>query len=218
MRVRCSERSDGDFHLGEVDPHELEQRRRRFVDLPWSQPREVHGVDVAIVSRPGEHDGADVDALVTGLTDVVIGIWTGDCAPVAVDGGELIGGVHAGWRGLAGGVLEATVAAMRLNGGPPRRAVLGPCIHPCCYEFDVDDLEPLVDRYGPAVRSTTVDGRPALDLPAAVRAALDAAGVPLEDRSVCTGCAADRLFSHRVRAERQRQVMAIWRPGGRSEV
>lgn len=218
MRIRCSERSDGDFHLDEVDACELEQRRRRFVDLPWSQPREVHGAQVAVVTRPGEHDRADVDALITALPDVVIGIWTGDCAPVAIDGGEVIGGAHAGWRGLLGGVLQATVATMRSIGGRPRRAVLGPCIHPCCYEFGPEDLGRLVDRYGPTVRSRTRNGRPALDLRAAARAALGAVGVSLEDRSVCTGCTADRHFSHRARGERQRQVMAIWRPGAGGEV
>ncbi len=213
MRVRCSQRSDGDFHLEHVDPLELEQRRRGFVDLPWSQPREVHGADVALVTRPGEHDGADVDALVTGLADVVIGIWTGDCAPIAIDGGEVIAGVHAGWRGLLGGVLEVTVDVVRSEGGQPRRAVLGPCIHPCCYEFGLDDLEPLVERYGPQVQSRSARGRPALDVPTAVRLALDRFGIALEDWSVCTGCAADRFFSHRVRHEPQRQVMAIWRAG-----
>jgi YfiH family protein len=216
VRLRCSERSDGDFHLERVDGRELEQRRRQLVDLPWSQPREVHGIDVAVVTRPGQHDGAAVDALVTALPDAVLGIWTADCAPVALDGGEVIGGVHAGWRGVLGGVLEATVEVMRSIGGRPRRAVLGPCIHPCCYEFGVDELERLADRYGPIVWSSTSDGRPALDLRAAVRAALGAQGVALEDRSVCTGCAAERFFSHRARRDRQRQVMAIWRASAES--
>ncbi len=233
VRAAWSTRADGDFHR-DRPPRDLETTRRRFVDLPWSQPDEVHGTAVARVEAPGEHDGVVADALVTDHAGAVLGIWVGDCAPVVLVGAEgRIGAAHAGWRGLLGGVLAATVAAMRDGVGDPTvEAWLGPCIHPCCYEFGEDDLGRLVDRFGPAVVGATRDGRPALDVPTAVAAALTELGVPvtalvppgrpaggrtgaaagaLASNPACTGCRADRWFSHRVRRERSRHAVAVWK-------
>ena len=73
-----------------------------------------------------------------------------------------------------------------------------------------NQLDRVADRLGPGVRSRTSAGAPALDVPAAVRAALDAAGVPLaEDAGVCTACSADH-WSHRARGERERQALVAW--------
>ena len=217
-RVTCSTRADGDFHV-EQDVEALLTRRRALVDLPWSQPDEVHGTDVLCVSRPSEHDLAVGDAVVTDLVGQVLGIWVGDCAPVAfLSASGRIGGAHAGWKGLAAGVLEQTVAALRCGAAADVVAVLGPCIHPCCYEFGAADLTLMTDRLGPSVVGTTRDGLPALDVPAAVRAALAAVGVPvLAQLGGCTACDATQWFSHRARAERERQMMAIWRHPGEQE-
>ncbi len=224
VRVKCSTRADGDFHR-DLPLLQLERTRRRFVDLPWSQPDEVHGTHVAVVTRPGEHDGAVADAVVTDCAGAVLGIWVGDCAPVAFVGAQgRIGAAHAGWRGLLDGVLAVTVRAMRDQVDDPTvTALLGPCIHPCCYEFGSDDLRRVADRFGAGVRGATVDGRPALDVPAAVTialaeldvrvAAVDAVsgGTVGGTGPACTGCRADRWFSHRARRERGRQVMAVWK-------
>ena len=225
VHVRVSTRSDGDFHL-EQPVDVLDATRRRFVDLPWSQPDEVHGTDVRVVARPGEHDRAVADALVTDRAGAVLGIWVGDCAPVTLvaehedaDGVRTVrvGAVHAGWRGLLDGVLATTVAAMRAVpdgstlAGRPMVAVLGPCIHSCCYEFGDDDLAAVIERFGPTAEGRTRDGHRALDVPATVGLALAELGVSLDDRSACTGCDDDRWFSHRVRRERGRQVMAVWK-------
>ncbi|MFN8024513.1 MAG: laccase domain-containing protein [Acidimicrobiales bacterium] len=214
--MRCSTRADGDFHV-EQPFEQLEATRRAFVDLPWTQPDEVHGTDVLVVTRPAEHDLAVADALVTDLAGVVLGIWVGDCAPVAFEGASgRIGVAHGGWRGLLDGVLARTVDAMRAGVDDPTvHAVLGPCIHPCCYEFGADDLDRVVDRFGPGVVGRTRDGRPALDVPATVTTALaelDVGVRPALDGPLCTGCdPAGRWFSHRVRAERGRQVVAVWK-------
>ncbi len=209
-RWTMSTRADGDFHI-EQPPAELETTRRGVVDLPWTMLDEVHGADVLEVVTPGGVDGCRGDALVTDVVGAVLGIWVGDCAPVAfVSASGRIGAAHAGWKGLEAGVLQATVGALR-RGDEPVAAVLGACIHPCCYEFGSDDLERLATRLGPTVRSRTRDGRPALDLPAAVAAALAEVGVELDDRSTCTGCDATRWWSHRRRGERGRQVLAVWK-------
>lgn len=211
QHVTFSTRADGDFHLDDVPRDDLDRRRRALVDLPWSQPDEVHGTRVLEVTEPGEHDGAVADALVTRRAGAVLGIWTGDCAPVALFGeAGVIGAVHAGWRGLRDGVLEAAVTAMRRLGSGSVHAVLGPCIHPCCYEFGAADLAAMTDRFGASVLGRTRDGRPALDVPAAVEAALARLDVPLARASACTGCAGGRWYSHRVRGERGRQIMAVW--------
>lgn len=225
VHMRVSTRADGDFHL-EQSADVLDATRRRFVDLPWSQPDEVHGTDVRLVTAPGEHDRVVADAVVTDVPGAVLGVWVGDCAPVVLvaehedaEGVRTVrvGAAHAGWRGLLDGVLATTVAAMRAVpdgsrlGGRPMVAVLGPCIHPCCYEFGEGDLAAVIDRFGPAVEGRTRDGRRALDVPAAVGLALAELGVALDDRSACTGCHDDRWFSHRVRRERGRQVMAVWK-------
>lgn len=216
IHIAFSERRDGDFHR---DPHgtgvvpaDLEARRRALVDLPWSQPDEVHGTVVSVVGHPGEHDGASADALVSRLDDAVLGIWVGDCAPVAFWGDDgSIATAHAGWRGALAGVLQATVDTLRAGGADRVDAVLGPCIHPCCYEFSDADLALGESRHGPSVRSTTAHGRPALDMRALVSAALAEVDVVVDDRSLCTGCHGDRWFSHRARGERERQVLAVWR-------
>jgi len=205
-----STRADGDFHIEQ--PHAaLDATRRSFVDLPWTMLDEVHGTGVLEVTVPGEHDGRVGDALVTDLAGVVLGAWVGDCAPVAfASANGRVGVAHAGWRGLEAGVLQATAAAVGVDGGPVV-AVLGSCIHPCCYEFGDADLDRLVARFGPSARSTTLDGRPAFDLPAAVKAAVAEVGIVLDDRSSCTGCDATRWYSHRARADRGRQVLAVWK-------
>lgn len=211
VHVRFSTRADGDFHLEQPRPS-LAATRRAFVDLPWTQPDEVHGTHVGVVERPGHLDGDVADALVTDCIDTVLGIWVGDCAPVAlVSASGRIGGAHAGWRGLEAGVLSATVAALRGRPDEHVDALLGPCIHPCCYEFGPDDLSRMVARFGPGVASTTTAGAPALDVPAAVRAALAEVGVGVVDHGACTACTPDRWFSHRARGERGRHVMAVWR-------
>ncbi len=193
---------------------DVAERRRGVVDLPWTWLRQVHGASVVRVAGPGHQAGAVADAAVTAGAGCALAVLTADCAPVALASAEgVIGMAHAGWRGLVAGVLEATVSEMRALGATEIEAVIGPCIRPGCYEFGIDDLDVVAGRMGAAVRATTTAGRPALDLPAAVRAALAAAGVgpaAVADVGVCTACSADH-FSWRARREPQRQAAVIWR-------
>jgi YfiH family protein len=218
VSVRWSERPDGDFHL-DLPAVQLRRARRSLVDLPWTQLDQCHGSTVVAVDRPGGDDGAVGDALVSDLAGVVLAIWTGDCAPVAfATSSEWFGAAHAGWRGIERGVLGATVAALRERTSSPVVAVLGPCIHPCCYEFGAADLARLEARFGSCVRGRTSSGSLALDVPATIRAALAELEVPLTDHSICTGCEAARFFSHRARRDIERQVMAVWRTPSSAEL
>jgi YfiH family protein len=207
--VRFTGCDEGDLSVdGPADA--LATRRRAVVDRPWFWLRQVHGGRV-VDADGGEAPGGEADAALTGRTDVVLAVQTADCAPVALIGrAGVVAVAHAGWRGLLAGVLEATVAAMRARDAGEVVAVLGPCIHAECYEFGSTDLAALERVHGPEVRSVTVDGRPALDLPAAVAAALRHSGVPLDavvDR--CTACDLG-YYSHRARSSSARQAGLVW--------
>jgi copper oxidase (laccase) domain-containing protein len=169
----------------------------------------VHGARVVEVTAPGEHAGAEADAAVTAVPGCTLAVRTADCAPVVLLGTRTVGLVHAGWRGLVAGVVEATVGALTDLGDPPTAARLGPCIRPGCYEFRGPELAGVVERFGPEVRGTTSWGTPALDLPAAVRAALAPFDLVPEDRSGCTACDR-RWYSHRARAEVERFATLAW--------
>lgn len=208
-QVVFTDRIAGD--LGGSGP-EVERRRREVVDLPWTVLRQVHGSRVVVVDAPGAEAGVQADAAVTTTQGAALAILTADCAPVAFSSAEGVSGVaHAGWRGLRGGVLEATARAMRDLGATEIEAVLGPCIHPCCYEFGADDLATMAVRFGSVVRSVDRAGRLALDVPAAVEVALEAAGVELVGQvSTCTACFG-RHWSWRARQDAQRQATVVWR-------
>lgn len=215
MRLGCAEvrftaRADGDFGDG-AHPADRTAAQRRIVDLPWTTVHQVHG---ATVLRATRHPGSgvrDADAIVTAEAGLAIAVRTADCAPVALAADGVVGVVHAGWRGLVGGVVASAVAEMRAMGADEIAAALGPCIHAECYEFSPTDLDEVAGRLGATVRATTSHGRPALDVPAAVRAALADARVDLvHEEDVCTACS-PRFWSHRARGDRQRQATVVWR-------
>src|SRR5437763_5428759 len=161
----------GGIYVSEVAP-DVEARRRAVKDAPWTWLRQVHGDAVVTVKEPGQRAGAKADASVSTVPDCVLAVLTADCAPVALVSAEgVTAAVHAGWRGLAGGVLRRAVDAVRALGATDVRAVLGPCIRPECYEFGGADLDAVAARLGDEVRAVTNDGRPALDVPGAVAAA-----------------------------------------------
>ena len=208
--VRCSTRADGDFHRTNVPLAELEPRRRALVDLPWSMLDEHHGVGVREVTRPGEHDGATGDVLVTGRSGAVLGCWVADCAPVVLIGvSGRIAVAHAGWRGLASGVLDVALDALA---EPVGDVALGPTIGPCCYEFGAAELEQVAHGLGVSVgrvAARTRDGRTALDVAAAVGAFATRHGATYGRLGGCTGCTYPG-FSHRARRDPQRHVVAVW--------
>jgi YfiH family protein len=211
-RYRFATRSDGDLRI-DADPVTLAERRQRLVPLPWTWLHQVHGGDVVVVTRPGAQAGATADAAVTAVAGAALSVQTADCAPAALlaPAEGVVGIAHAGWKGLAGGVIEATVTAMRSLGANTITAAVGPCIGAECYEFAAADIEPLQARYGDGVRAETRSGAPALDLRAAVTSALRAAGVAglaVDDR--CTACTPSAFPSHRARRERARVASVVW--------
>src|SRR5262249_40719733 len=137
-----------------------------------------------------------------------------DCAPVILTSERVVAVAHAGWRGLMAGVIEHTVGVMReLDPTSDIAAVVGPHIGPECYEFGADDLDAVAARYGNTVRGVTRDGSPALDMGAAVKAALESVGVPIDvtatDEFPCTACSDDLYYSWRARKESERFATTV---------
>jgi polyphenol oxidase len=159
-----------------------------------AQGRQVHGTRVVVDADALQ----DADGQVTTERGVAAIVLVADCLPVALAGPDAVGVVHAGWRGLAGGVLEAGVAAL---GAGPVAAAIGPGIGPCCYEVG-DDVRAVFGTEGPT-----------LDLKAVARARLEAAGVEeIHDCGLCTACDPARFFSHRRdRGVTGRQAGLAWR-------
>ena len=171
----------------------------------------MHGKSVVVVSDLAD-SGQEGDALATARDGLALLIRTADCAPLAFASAEgVVGVVHGGWRGLAAGVLAEAASTMRGMGATQIHGGLGPCIHPCCYSFGAEDLDTVAAVFGETVRGEDSNGHPALDLPAAVRAAAERADVELIFESgSCTGCESERFWSHRVRREVERQGVLAW--------
>jgi YfiH family protein len=165
--------------------------------------RQVHGTTVVTVTSPGEHAGAGADAAITRVPGAKLAVRTADCVPVVLVGDGVVGVVHAGWRGLASGVVERTVGAM----GGAREAHVGPHIRAGCYEFGADALDEVTAALGASVRTTTTWGTPALDLAAGVRTVLG--DVPIIDAGACTACS-DIYYSWRARRESARFATIAW--------
>ncbi len=166
---------------------------------------------MVVVDKPGQWAGTRADAAVTTVAGSALAVHTADCVPVVLLRDSVVGVAHAGWRGLMAGVIQVTVATMRdVAPGAPIRAVVGPCIRVECYEFGPADLDLVAAALGDEVRGSTSSGAPALDLTAAVGAALARSGVTdVHDDGSCTACG-HQWFSHRARGEAGRQAAVAW--------
>ena len=169
----------------------LENRRRVGVAAGFDPaaivlPRPVHGADVATVVPGRTVEIPAADGLTTAVPGTVLGLLTADCAAVVLAANDGVAILHAGWRGLAGGIVEAGVAAV----GPVWRAWVGPAIRDCCYEVGPEVVDALRARGLPA-------GANRVDVARAAEAALRSAGVTrVVVVDTCTGCNPD-YFSYR---------------------
>jgi len=193
--------------------------------------RQMHGTAVwrfddgfagqvsGIVDTPDDGVRGDIpcgDASVTSTPGVVLAILTADCLPVllcAKDGSE-VGAAHAGWRGLAAGVLEHTVAAMSTAPGE-LLAWLGPAAGPQEYEIGAEVYEAFVarDRRAAAAFVPTRPGHWRVDLYALARLRLQSAGVAAADihgGDLCTISDPQRFYSHRRDHRTGRMASLVW--------
>lgn len=215
VRAACSLREGGasvapwaslnlGLHVGDDPAAVLENRQRLRATLQLPQEpiwlEQVHGT---AVWQPGA-SSRKADAAVTDRPGEVLAIMVADCLPVLFAPKPqvrdfAIGAAHAGWRGLAAGVLEATVAAMPI---PARDLVawLGPCIGPDHFEVGAEVLEAF-STAGDSARHFRAGGRPGhwlADLPGIARDRLRRLGIgEVRGGSWCTVSDPARFFSHR---------------------
>jgi len=190
------------------------ERLAAQIGLEWSDfsfGRQVHGTTVrrVVEGAPRRVRGAEEDGQASALEDNPALVLVADCLPVALVALGAVAVVHAGWRGLAAGILEAGVAALRECGATGEiSAALGPSARPCCYEVGEEVHQHFPE---PGARS----GDRGLDLAAVARFRLQANGVgEIHDVGLCTMCAPELFFSHRLDAGiTGRQAGVAWRAG-----
>jgi len=161
---------------------------------------QVHGTDIREVTdgpssgrflQPGAEPFPKSDGLVTSSRGRALTLLTADCLPVAIAAadGSRLALLHAGWRGIEAGVIEAGMAAV----GGEAVAAIGPGAGPCCYAVGEDVAGPLTRRFG---KDVVRDGR--ADLWLCAERALRTSGVEqVAVAGECTICTEDRYFSHR---------------------
>ncbi len=199
VRIRISERSDGDACSTSFMTEE--RKVRTF-------PKQVHGAEILSVVEPGEGHGGIADGVVTSTPGAVIGIRSADCVPVALysaaSSKAFIGVVHAGWRGIREGVIDAAVKTLTASGSGALRAIVGPHISTEEYEFGLDDLSEMMNVADRSVAGQTKDGHPALDLGAAVAVMLLKSSVAIDYRMQRCTARDPRYWSHRSEGDVER--------------
>ena len=191
----------------------VDRNRRLAAAAVGAEPRrlveaqQIHGAAAAVVGpREAGRTVPGVDALLTASADVWLAVHTADCAAVLIVDPvrPAVAAVHAGWRGVAAGAVPAAVARLEAAFGCDPAgclAALGPAIGGCCYEVD----RPVADAmrgapWWPRAARPAAPGKWYLDLRAAIRAQLIAAGLPPDQIDVtpgCTRCQPDLYFSYR---------------------
>lgn len=219
------------FNLGTAvgdDPAAVAANRSRLLQqLEGARPawlRQVHGCTVLqLDEHTPEHPEPGADAAWTVAPGRACVVGVADCMPVllAARDGRAVAAAHAGWRGLSGGVLEATLAALQQGAGvAPAELVawLGPCIGPHHFEvgedvlraFGADPGAPDPDAFTPRRRADGSAGW-LCNLPVLARRRLQRAGVPLvATDGRCTVEDRSRFFSYRRDRVTGRMVAAIW--------
>jgi YfiH family protein len=165
----------------------------------WAFVDQVHGSVTVDVIEPGNHGRAD--GLSTRCGGLPLAIGTADCVPVALVGETAVALIHAGWRGVAAGIVKR--AFDEAPESTYATAVIGPRIGPCCYEVTTDVIEAIG-----GFESRTVQGTASVDLGAAI-VSQTSDRVTIVDLPFCTKC--DEGFaSHRRNGTKVRQVSLAW--------
>ncbi|MDP9341591.1 MAG: peptidoglycan editing factor PgeF [Actinomycetota bacterium] len=173
---------------------------------PFATAEQVHGTNAVRVGAKRAGAGFDdlgsriprTDALYTASAGFPLAVLTADCMPIvfASPAGGLVAVVHAGWRGMAAGIL---IRAAGLFDDPSDvRVAVGPAIGPCHYEVKEDVALAVASASEAGAVTDRRSGRLYLDLPGTARAHLRALGIrKVEDTGLCTACERARFYSHR---------------------
>jgi purine-nucleoside/S-methyl-5'-thioadenosine phosphorylase / adenosine deaminase len=203
------------------DPRAVESNRALLRSFLPQEPRwlkQLHGTKVVDADAPG--DTPEADASVARQVGTVCAILIADCLPVLLcdRSGRLVAAAHAGWRGLAGGVIENTVREIRQAGVSPEDllAYLGPAIGPAAFEVGADVRNAFIAR-DPLAESGFTPYRKEkwlADLFVLARQALRRAGVTcIFGGGWCTLADPQRFFSYRRDRNTGRMAALIWRAG-----
>lgn len=214
---------EGAFDVGGADvPAErariVAEHRRHIESYLPARPHwltQIHGADVVEIDAEPPGRAPRADAAVTRRANVVLTVRVADCMPVlfATRDGGVIGIAHAGWRGLATGVLERTLQSMRCDA----RDVctwLGPAIGASAFEVGADVYEALVasDEDAGAAFTPLRPGKWLADLEAIARRRLARAGVrTIAASGLCTYLDSGHFFSYRRDGSQRRMAAFIWR-------
>ena len=203
-------------HVGDTEHAVTHNRALLRQQLP-SEPvwlTQVHGTQVINADHP--QTTIQADACIATRAGVVCAIMTADCTPVllADSRGRVVGAAHAGWRGLASGVLETTVNAMRDCGAEEILAWLGPGIGPQAFEVGEDVLDAFAHLQADASVFRAIADRPGkflADLPALAKRALAEVGVTqVAGGEHCTVTDPKRFYSFRRDRTTGRMASMIW--------
>lgn len=202
-------------HVGD-DPRHVDENRRRLRELLPAEPlwlEQVHGT--AVARGPAAGGVPCADAAVSRRPGEVCVVLTADCLPVLFCDaqGSTVAAAHAGWRGLAAGVLENTLAAMQV---PPAQVLawLGPAIGPQRFEVGEEVREVFVagdPAASAAFAAGAASGKWLADLYALARLRLRRAGVAsIHGGDACTAGESERFFSFRRDGRTGRQASLVW--------
>lgn len=200
------------------DPMRVAANRQRLT--PWlpSEPlwlRQVHGTAVVHAEQAGCLPQAD--AAVTGATNAVCVVMTADCLPLLIcdRSGSKVAAVHAGWRGLQAGVIEAAVTQMKVQSAD-LMVWLGPAIGPQAFEVGAEVRQAFVSQHAEAERAFVPagDGKWLANLYLLARQRLETMGIfAIYGGDLCTYTDAQRFFSYRRDGVTGRMASMIWLAG-----
>jgi hypothetical protein len=232
VRAACTTRDGGvsagpygSLNLGDHvgDEPQLVARNRAIVErVIEARPvylKQVHGTAGVVTLDGNTEDGIEADGCWTSVRGIACTIMVADCLPVlfAADDGSRVGAAHAGWRGLAGGIVEATVRAMEVDASS-LVAWLGPAIGPEAFEVgpEVKAAFEACDASAARHFKPYREGKWLADLPALARMRLRALGITRihgndSSRKWCTVSNPSRFFSHRRDRISGRFAAAVWR-------
>lgn len=211
------------YSVGDDGGAVADNRRRLIEGLgspPFAVAGLVHGPRLIRVGRKRAEAGfrgpgdtvAGADGLFTQTPGIALAVTCADCVPLVLASPKqgLAAVVHAGWRGMAAGIIDG---AARLFEDPQDvRVAIGPSIGPCHYEVGEDVALAVAAAYESGAVTERRKGRLYLDLAATARAALRAIGVrKVEDTGLCTACERRRFFSHRRDGATGRQLALAMR-------
>jgi YfiH family protein len=212
--IAFTTRLAGNLSLSTGDPGRAAANRTAVsealgIPKEWVTARQVHGRGVVCADVAGVQP-QEADAVVVREPHRPAAVLVADCVPIALSGPGVAVAVHAGWRGLCAGVIEAAVATA--GPSPGLSAWIGPCIGPCCFEVGAEVPEQFAARH-PAAQDCRerVDGTLRFDLRRAAAAVLGACGVEVAGGlDVPCTCCDPRFFSHRRDGRLDRQALVTW--------